>query len=159
MSSEAPSPPQHGTRFHRKRLLLAYDDERGLCGTVVPRMKEMLEQRAFDVELLLLDGAAHEVDPEDYDGLIIGSPALGLGWKGAGPSEKVRTFIDGIEEIDEFKIGIFCVYQARPGRTLDNMSAIVQERGGELVVQKAYWVLRPEEDEHVIPAECMVRIR
>lgn len=145
--------------FRRKQLLLAYDDDDGLCSIVVPRMKEMLEQRAFDVELKPLDGGEVDIDPEDYDGLIIGSPAKGLGWKGAGPSPKVRAFIDGIEDLDELKVALFCVYQALPGRTLDNMSALVQERGGELVVQKAYWAMNPADDEHVIPAECMVRIR
>jgi len=150
---------QNRGSFRRKQLLLAYDNDKGLCGMVVPRMKEMLEQRAFDVELLDLDGAAVEIDPEDYDGLVIGSPALGIGWKGAGPSPKVRTFIDGIEDLDELKVALFCVYQAMPGRTLDNMSALVQERGGELVVQKAYWAMNPQDDEHVLPAECMVRIR
>jgi menaquinone-dependent protoporphyrinogen IX oxidase len=139
--------------------MLAYDNTAGLCGRVVPRMKEMLEQRAFNVELMEIDGELRDIDPEDYDGLIIGSPVRGVGWKGAGPSEAVRAFIDHIEDLDELKVALFCVYEGHPGRTLDNMAALVEERGGELVVRKAYWMLRPTKDEHVIPAECMVRIR
>jgi len=145
--------------FRSKSLLVVFDDEGGLCGTVVPRMVEMLEQRAFEVETLELEGAVPEIDAEDYDGLILGSPATGLGIKGAGPTGRVREFLDAIEDLDELKVALFCVYQARPGRTLDNMSALVQERGGELVASMAYWVRNPTHDEHVIPAECMVRIR
>ena len=35
----------------------------------------------------------------------------------------------------------------------------VLDAGGQAICAQPYWRLRPEHDEHVLPAECMVRVR
>lgn len=137
-------------------LCILYDDARGHCGRVVPRMKLLLEERAFIVDL-------HEVsqgplDLSRFAGLIIGTPVLGLGWKGVGPSARLRTFLESTEGLAGKKVAIFCVYELRPGDTFDRMKNLLFEKGAELVAEQARWIGDLTREEHVIPAECMVRI-
>jgi hypothetical protein len=47
----------------------------------------------------------------------------------------------------------------RIGTTFDRMRGLVKELGAEVIATHAYWLLQPSKDEHIIPAECMVRIR
>lgn len=144
--------------FKPLRLLVLYDDRRGHCGRVVPRMKEMLEHRAFIVDThRIQDGAT---DIEGYNGLVIGSPVMGLGIKGAGPTRELVEYVDEyLDDLDEFKVAVFCVYELRPGITLDRMKGLILSKGAEFVAAHAYSLWRPRRGEHIIPAECMVRIR
>ncbi|NOY28191.1 MAG: hypothetical protein GXP62_20190 [Oligoflexia bacterium] len=139
------------------RLLILIDDARGYCSRVVPRMKELLEQRAFAVDVHRIQDGPVDIAP--YRGLVIGSPAFGLGIKGAGPTPELTAFIQALEDLDEKKVALFCVYQLRPGTTFDRMKGLVLELGADFVASHAYSLLRPHDMEHVIPAECMVRIR
>jgi flavodoxin len=143
--------------FTPLKLLIAYDNDRGYCGRVVPRMREMLEHRAFQVESMVIDGSNPDLDLEEFDGLVLGTPASGV--SPDGPSQKVQDFIAAIDDLDEVRVALFCVYDFRPGKCLDALSELVLDHGGEVVAGHPYWVLRPARDEHVIPAECMVRIR
>ena len=54
---------------------------------------------------------------------------------------------------------MFCVYELLPGYTLRNTRQLVLDAGGQAICAQGYWRLRPEHDEHVLPAECMVRVR
>ncbi|MCB9763317.1 MAG: hypothetical protein H6739_26360 [Alphaproteobacteria bacterium] len=145
--------------FKPLRLLIAYDDTRGLCGRVVPDLKQRLEDRAFEVTLLEIGDTPPEVDLASFDGLVLGTPAFGLGWRGVGPTERVRRFIEAQEDLDEVRVAVFCVYELAPGWTLRNTRQLVLDHGGEVVCAHAYAALRPQADAHVLPAECMVRIR
>jgi len=145
--------------FSSPKLLLAYDDADGLCATVVPRLIELLQDRAFEVETLVIDDAPKALDLYDYQGLILGTPSYGLGIRGAGPSERVTRFVQAQDDLDEVRVALFCVYQVRAGHTLRNTRQLVKDSGGEVVCTHAYAKMRPEHDEHVLPAECMVRIR
>lgn len=143
--------------FKPIRLLIAYDNDGGRCGMVVPRMKELLEQRAFQVDVVEL--GAEPVDLEDYRGVIIGTPVPGLALRNTGPTAKVVEFINTVEGLDEKKVALFCVYDVRPGDVFDRMKNLVYERGGEHVAEWPYWRLRPADGETMLPAECMARIR
>ncbi|HJN74375.1 MAG TPA: hypothetical protein QGF58_10630 [Myxococcota bacterium] len=145
--------------FSPPRLLVAYDDADGLCPTVVPRLVELLEDRAFQVEEHVIGDRPESLDLYGYQGLVVGTPSYGLGLRGAGPSERVQRFIEAQEDLDEVRVAVFCVYKVRPGNSLRNTRQLVRDRGGEVVCTFAYSKLRPEHDEHVLPAECMVRIR
>jgi hypothetical protein len=143
--------------FRPLRLCIVYDGARGLCGRVVPRMREMLEHRAFLVD-------AHEVgrgrlDPAPYRGLVLGTPVTGLALRGAGPSAALRAWIRDLPSLAGLPVALFCVFEVRPGDTLDRMNALVREKDAEVVARQAIWVLAPRRDDHVLPAECMVRIR
>lgn len=143
--------------FKPIHIAIIYDNTRGLTGRVVPRMKEMLEQRAFTVDI-------HEVgsgpfDPEKYAGLIIGTPVTGLAIRGAGPSDKIRHFIEELPTLDEKPVAIFSVYELRQGMTFDKMKNVLFEKDITFVAEHAFWFLNPNKGDHIIPAECMVRIR
>lgn len=143
--------------FTPLRLLILIDDARGYCGRVVPRMKELLEHRAFQVDVHRIQDGPVDIAP--YRGLVIGTPVFGLGIKGVGPTPELTSFIQGLSDLDEKKVALFCVYELRPGTTFDRMKGLVLEQGAEFVAAHGYHLLRPHVDEHVIPAECMVRIR
>lgn len=143
--------------FQPRKLLIAYDDSRGLCGAVVPRMKQMLEERAFQVDSLPIDGPAPDL--EDYHGVIVGAPVLGSGVRGAEVPPAVARFLETAEGLDEKKVAVFSVFTALPGTMTDALEQKVGELGAEVVARYAYWRLRPQAGEHVIPAECMIRIR
>jgi hypothetical protein len=144
--------------FKPIRLLVLFDDQRGHCGRVVGRMKEMLEHRAFIVDThRIQDGP---IDIDDYKGIVVGTPAFGLGIKGCGPTDALTHYIEeDLPDLDEHKVAVFCVHELRPGMTLERMKGLVFSKGGELVAAHAYALLKPGEGEHIIPAECMVRIR
>lgn len=141
--------------FKPLRLLIAYDPALGLCRAVVPRMKEMLEERAFDVDVVELGDDPVDVGP--YKGVVVGNPVPGV--RASEPTAKVQRFLAEAEDLDEKKVAVFCVYGLRPGRVLDRMKGLAIERGAEVVVAHAYSRLKPQEMEHVLPAECMIRIR
>ncbi|MFZ5475547.1 MAG: hypothetical protein ACOZNI_02125 [Myxococcota bacterium] len=143
--------------FKPVRLLLAFDDTGGLCGAVVPRLKEMLEQRAFEVDLVALGDDLPDLEP--YKGVVLGAPVPGAGVRRVGPGDRVERFLREAPWLEEKKLAIFTVYSALPGKTLDRMAELAAERGVEVVAQHPYWRLRPADGEHIVPAECMVRIR
>ena len=143
--------------FRPLRLCVAYDGARGLCGRVVPRMREMLEHRAFDVDVHEVGAGGLDLAP--YRGLVLGTPVTGLALRGAGPSARLRAWIEALPSLEGVPVALFCVYEVRPGTTFDRMKNLVLGKGGTVVAEQAFWVLAPRRDDHVIPAECMVRIR
>lgn len=144
--------------FKPIRLLLAYDDAQGLCARVVPRMKDMLEHRAFELDTFLI-GSGPVPDLMPYKGIVLGTPVVGAGLRRNDPTAAVLAFLDEADGIDEKKLALFSVYRAWPGQALERLRGAVHERGGTVVVDHAYWMFAPERAEHVIPAECMIRIR
>ncbi len=144
--------------FQPLRLLLAWDSAGGLCEKVVPRLRGMLQERAFVVEELPLESSS-SVALRDFDGLILGSPVLGAGLRRHGPTALVEGWLRAQEHLDEVKTALFTVYRVRSGHTLRNTRQLVHDLGGQVVITHAYSALRPRAEEHVLPAECMVRIR
>lgn len=142
--------------YKRIRLLIAYDPEQGLCEQVIPRMKELLINRAFDVDVVQF---GEEVDLSPYKGVILGCPVKGLGIRGGLPSGAFQKFVEETEGLEEKRVALFTVFGLRPGKILLRMREMVEGRGAQVVVSAAYFRFRLEEGEHVLPAECMVRIR
>ena len=68
--------------FEPIRILILIDDTRGYCSRVVPRMKDLLRKRAFQVDVHRKDGP---VDIDAYKGIILVSPCLGWPLKGSVP--------------------------------------------------------------------------
>lgn len=143
--------------FRALRLLILYDDASGLCARVVPRMKELLEHRAFLVDVHRVQDGPIDIGP--YRGIILGSPSHGLGIRGAGPTQALQDYVTALPDLDGVKVAAFCVYRLRAGVTLDRMKGMIFEKGADLVTAQAYSALRPAEGEHILPTECMVRIR
>lgn len=143
--------------FRPQRLLIYFDDERGRCGRVVPRMKELLEHRAFLVDTATV--AQGPVDLSPYQGLVLGTPVFGLGIRGVGPTPALTAAVEAMDGLDELKVALFCVYTLSPGTTFDRMRGLVLSKGATFVAEHAYALLRPSDGEHALPTECMVRIR
>lgn len=140
--------------FKSKRLLLTYDDVGGTCGRVVARMEQMLRDRAFDVTHLPL--AQAPTDLSGFDGVVLGTP---VSLRGRGPSAAVLEWVARAEGLDERRVAIFSAFWAVPGRALTELRGKLTELGVEVVAEHAYWLVRPEDGNHLLPAECMVRIR
>ena len=141
------------------RLLLVADPAFGYCGRVLPRMKQLLEDRAFQVDEVLLDPPPRDLEIEPYDGLILGIPVPGLGLRGGGVSPRMAHFVDSLGDLDGVRVVLFCVYVLRPGDTLASFRDLLEAQGADVLVAREVSVFSPDRDEHVIPAECMVRIR
>ena len=122
-------------------------------------MKQLLEDRAFRVDEILLDPPPTSLDIEPYAGLVLGVPVPGLGLRGGGLSPRMVRFVESLGDLDEVRVVLFCVYVFRPGNTLELLRELLESRGAEVIVARELSFLSPDRDEHVIPAECMVRIR
>jgi hypothetical protein len=140
--------------FKPLRLLLVHDAGGGLCELVVPRLAEMLRHRAFDVDVAVLGDTPPDLAA--YRGVVIGCPVRGV--RAGGPTEGVRRFIADADGLGEKRVGIFVVYDLRPGGVLSTMKDALLERGAEVVAEHAYWRFNRRAGEEVLPAECMVRI-
>ncbi len=121
-------------------------------------MKRLLEDRAFLVEEVSL-GSQEDVDATSFDGLVLGIPVPGLGLRGGGVSPSMRRFVESLGDLEEVRVAMFSVYTVRSGDTLELFRALLEERGAEVVAAQALSRLVPARNEHVLPTECMVRIR
>jgi hypothetical protein len=99
------------------------------------------------------------VDLAPYRGVILGTAVRGLGLRGDTPSSAFQSFVSEKEGLEEKKVALFTAYRASPGQMLLRMRNAVEGRGCMVVVAHAYSLFTPERQEHVLPAECMVRIR
>lgn len=140
--------------FVPKRLLLTFDPAGGLCQRVIPRMVQMLEDRAFIVEQRPMETGACSV--ESYDGVVIGTP---VGLRSGAPSGLVLDWVGLAEGLEEKRVAVFSAFWVKEGGAAAALRRRVEETGAEVVVDYAYWLLRPSDGEQVLPAECMVRIR
>lgn len=143
--------------FQPLPLLVLYDDTRGWCGQVVPRMVEMLEHRGFTVDThRIADGP---IDVEPYRGIVLGAPTFGMAVRDLPPTDSLVEYLEALDGIEEQQIAVFTVYTVRPGNGLERLKGLVLRVGARFVAQQGYSRLQPERGEHNLPAECMVRIR
>ncbi|GEM_PF-1227307 len=148
--------------YQRKRVLVVFDGEGGLVEQILDRQVEMLEARGFDAELLKLSGSVPDdldFDPEEWDGLIVAAPVSGTGLRGGAPSPLILDFLDACDDLDELKVAVLTVYRLQPGKALEALEEKVGELGGDVICAHQLWLMRPTHEEHVVPAECMVRMR
>ena len=140
--------------FVPKKLLVTYDAAGGLCKRVIPRMVQMLEDRAFIVECRPMEDG--DVSVEDYDGVVIGTP---VGLRARGPSERATAWVSRAQGLEEKRVAVFSAFWVREAGAAAALRAAVEATGAEVVVDVPYWLARPDDGEQVLPAECMVRIR
>ncbi len=142
------------------RLLLAVHDPDGRCTRVVERLHAMLESRAFAVTRFALVAGAPLPDLGATRGVVLGfaDPAW-LGVRVGGVPPAVARFVDEVEGLEERKVALFSVHRLRSSDALGQLAARVERRGAQVVVTHGYDGWAPRRAEHVVPAECMVRIR
>ena len=121
-------------------------------------MVRMLEDRAFGVECLPISTGDEQVDLDDFDGLVLGIPVLGLG-RQAGVTAPMRKFVDGLDDLDEMRVALFVVYEFRHSTALERFSRFVEDEGAEIVGGRLYKAFSVGDQEHELPTECMIRIR
>lgn len=144
------------------RLLVAYDPAGGLCRKVIPQMKQLLEERAFEVDVVELGQPIPDLAP--YRGLVLGCAVRGLGLdglrgRGTELPEAFRRFVEETPDLEEKKVALFAVCALLPGQALLQMRSKVEARGAQVVVAQPYRRFGADPGVHVLPAECMVRIR
>ena len=144
--------------FTPKKLLVVYDDTRKYCRKVAPNLVKALEDRAFLVDCHSVESLPDGLDPEDYDGLVLGFPVFGSGRDG-GPSEAIQAFAKSLGDLDDFRVALFSVYQIWGGPSLLRFQAMLEDQGAEVVCSQGFWVMKPDHRAHELPAEVMVRIR
>jgi flavorubredoxin len=140
--------------YQPKPLLIVYDPAGGGCERVLPRLSQMLEDRGFAVTRAPVGEAP--TDLEGVAGVVIGTPTT---LRGRGPTAAITSWLARAEALDEKKVAVFSTFWGLPGNALGELRAALAAAGAEVVAEHAYWLVRPEEGEHVLPAECMVRIR
>ena len=144
--------------FNALKLLVAYDNTRGHCGRVAGRMVRMLEDRAFTVDSMPISTGDEQVNLDDFDGLVLGIPVLGLG-RQAGVTDLMRKFVTGLDDLDELRVGLFVVYEFRHSTALERFSRFVEDEGAEVIGGRLYKAFSIGDQEHELPTECMIRIR
>ena len=144
--------------FTPLKLLVVYDDTRKYCRKVAPGLVKALEDRAFLVDCYSTDGLPEDLEPEDYDGLVVGFPVFGTGRDG-GPSEAIQAFTKSLGDLDDFRVALFSVYQIWGGPSLLRYQALLEDQGADVVCSQGFWVMKPDHRAHELPAEVMVRIR
>jgi hypothetical protein len=138
-------------------LLILFDDTGSRCGKVVPQMKMLLEHRGFDVTTHRVQDGPIDISP--FRGIVLGAPTFGVGLKDLPPTDALADYLDALEDIDEKQIAVFTVYRLWPGNSLERLKGLVLRLGAQFVAWHGYPMGKLDKGEHVIPAECMVRIR
>ena len=139
------------------RICIVYDGTKGYCQRFVRELAPLLEQRAFLVDTHSIEqGPLHTAD---YVGLIVGCPVLGLGMRHQAPGPKMTRYLSELSNLEGLPVGLFCVYATRAGGVLGRMRSLLGRNGAEVVVEQAIWRGAPGREAHVIPTECMVRMR
>jgi flavorubredoxin len=138
-------------------LLVLYDDTRGRCGPIIPRLVEMLEQRGFEVDTHRIEDGP--VDIDRYRGVVLGAPTFGLGVRDLPPTDALTEYLESLDGIEEKQIAVFTVYNVWPGNALERLKGLVLRVGARFVAHHGYSRLHPEQGDHALPTECMVRIR
>jgi len=120
-------------------------------------MVDMLSNRGFETTVhRMADGP---VDLTGFRAMILGAPTFGLGIRDRAPTDQFSAYVESIEGLDEVSIGVFTVYATRPGDALQRMKGLVLRTGARFIAWHGYPRWNLEKGAHVLPAECMVRVR
>ncbi len=138
-------------------LLILIDDTRGWCSKVVPRLVEMLGHRGFEVTVH--DIADGPVQLNGCRAVLLGAPTFGFGVRERAPTDQFAAYVEAIDGLDEVSMGVFTVYATRPGDALQRMKGLVLRTGARFIAWHGYPRWNLQKGAHVLPAECMVRVR
>ncbi len=144
--------------FVAPRILYVVHDNGGGFEQVLSTIQTMLENRAFEVDRLLVGQGAAPADLDSYAGIVIGTTVQGLGF-GAELSPELKQCVEGLGDLEEVRVALFSVYRLRPGRVLEDLESFVGGLGAEVVARQALGGKNMDKAIHFIPTECMVRIR
>ena len=138
-------------------ILILIDDARGWCAKVVPGLTEMLANRGFHAKVHRMQDGPVEV--AGYRAILLGAPTFGFGIRSRAPSEDFAAYVEALEGLDELSIGVFTVFASRPGDSLQRLKGLVLRTGARFIAWHGYPRWNLSKGAHVLPAECMVRVR
>ena len=138
-------------------LLIVVDDTRGWCMRVVPKMKSMLEQRGFLVTVHRMQDGPVALD--GHRAVIIGAPTLGAAIRDRPPTDAFADYVESICGLDEVQMGVFTVYAWRTGDAVQRLKGLGLRVGPRFIAGHAYPRFNLDRGAHILPAECMVRVR
>ena len=138
-------------------ILILIDDTRGWCAKVVPDLQELLANRGFIPTVHRMQEGP--VDLGDHRAVLLGAPTFGLGIRDRAPTEEFAAYVEKISGLDEVSVGVFTVYAARPGDSLQRLKGLVLRTGARFIAWHGYPRWNLSKGAHVLPAECMVRVR
>jgi len=124
---------------------------------VVPKMKDLLEHRGFVVTVHRMQDGPVTLD--DHRAVIMGAPTFGVGIRDRPPTEAFADYVESIAGLDEVQMGVFTVYALRTGDAVQRLKGLALRVGSRFIAGHAYSRLNLDKGAHILPAECMVRVR
>ena len=143
--------------FEAIPLLVVVDDAKGWCSRVVPDLKTMLENRGFEVDVHRMQDGPVALD--GHKAVLIGAPTFGAALRTRPPTDVFAAYVESIEGLDEVQMGVFTVYGVRTADAVQRLKGLVLRVGARFIAGHAYSRWQPEKGAHILPAECMVRVR
>lgn len=140
-------------------LLLATYTPTGRGDAVLAGLVGMLEDRAFVVTRVAL-GRDPVPDPATFRGVVLAveDPGL-LGLRDHGPPAPAEAFLRDTPGLDAVPLALLTLHRLRGGQLGGRLRTLAESRGVRIAVVHAMRVGAPHRDAHVVPAECMVRMR
>jgi hypothetical protein len=140
-------------------LLLATHAPTGRGEAVLDGLVAMLEARGFVVTKTAL-GMAPVPDTGAFRGVVLAVEDPGmLGLRDHGLPPAVEAFVRDTPGLDALPLAILTVHRVRRGPLADTLRGAAEARGVRIAVVHAMRAGAPGRDAHVVPAECMVRMR
>lgn len=138
-------------------LLILVDDTKGWCSQVTPTLGEMLQNRGFVVDIhRMQDGP---IALSGHRAVLLGAPTFGVGIKVRPPTDAFVDYVESIAGLDEVQIGVFTVCGVRSGDAVHRLKGLALRVGARFIAGHAYRRWNLEKGAHILPAECMVRVR
>lgn len=133
------------------------DDTKGWCSLVVPTLVEMLKSRGFLVDVhRMQDGP---VRLNGHRAVLLGAPTFGAGVRERPPTDEFTAYVESIDGLDEVQMGVFTVYGLRTGDAVQRLKGLALRVGARYIAGHAYSRWNLAKGAHILPAECMVRVR
>ena len=138
-------------------ILILIDDTRGWCAGVVPELQVLLENRGFIPHVHRMQDGPIQIG--DNRAMLLGAPTFGFGIRERAPTADFADYVEAMDGLDEVSIGVFTVYATRPGDSLQRLKGLVLRTGARFIAWHGYPRWNLSKGAHVLPAECMVRVR
>jgi len=91
--------------------------------------------------------------------VLLGAPTFGLAVRDRAPTDQFAAYVEAIDGLDEVSIGVFTVYATRPSDSLQRLKGLALRTGARFLAWHGFPRWNLSRGSHILPAECMVRVR
>ena len=136
-------------------VVVACESQRGRAAAVAEAARDAIRERGLEATVGVIDDLAPSTIAS-ADALIAGCWMPGKAPFGDEPMQRMVSWIDSLEPLDEKPIGIFCTYRffphtfadtaTRTAETEQLLKARFERKGGKVAVRKSIHVNTIEED-------------